>query len=325
MKNFLTVSIRSFIAITFCFVVLCQNPAIAQIQNNNDRTGVLHSKMFDARTLSMSNSTIADVSVMPDIGINAALLGLVNQPSVIKFNSNHNWENNLMQHSLRLPNLNYGPHHITTRFGFLHQGFDNLPFTSSSTLSTPDVLRYQGEIAYAITFSEYFSIGTLQSISFTSTTNGRAKYRSYVADIGLVYSPTGPVSYGMVFRGLGHETNFEVIENEQTRLEGRLATQVLEVGATIRYPIEDRTYLSISFANEKRFGQDGLWYKGGLEITPFSFIEIRAGGRVNFNRSHFIPRVGLGVNTGMLQINYMIAPKKIFGEQFHQIGLTIQL
>lgn len=325
MKKFLTVSIRPLIAITFCLIVVFQNPALAQVQSDSERTGVLPSQMFDARSLSMANTTIADVYGRPSIGINPALSGLFTQPSFIQFNSNHNWNSNLMQQQLTLPTLTNGPHSITARFGLLNRGLDELPFTNPTLSPQPDILMYRGEIAYAIAFSDHFSLGALQSVSYTKTTkNEHAQYWNYSADIGLAYAPEGPVSYGMVLRGLGRETNYEIIETGQTTLGSQLATQVLEVGATLRYPIEERTYLSISFANEKRFGEDGLWYKGGFEVIPFSFIDIRGGALINFDQSLFLPRLGLGINAGVFQIDYAIAPKKLIGERFHQVGLTFQ-
>lgn len=326
MKNFLTVSIRPLIAITFCLMLFCQNIATAQIDVDNNTKGVLPHQMFDSRSLSMANATIADLYGSPAIGVNAALSGLFTKPSFIQFNTNHNWDNNLIQHHLTLPTLSNGPHNISTRFGLLHQGSDNLPFSEPSSMPEPDIRMYQAELEYAIAFSNHFSIGALQSVSYTTTTkNEEAQYWNYVADVGLVYAPDDNVSYGLVFRGLGNETTYEIIETEQTTLGSRLATQVLEVGATFRFPIENRTYLSLSFANEKRFGEDGLWYKGGVEIIPVSFIDIRGGIMVNFDQSLFIPRIGLGINTGVLQIDYMIAPKNLIGEQFHQFGLTLQL
>lgn len=296
---------------------------MAQIQDEGNRRGVLRIQMMDTRSLSMAGTTISDTYGRPSIGINAALSGLFNEPPFVQFNSNHNWDSNFMQHDLTLPTIYYGAHHVTARFGLLHQGFENIPFTSTSSLPEPDIIMYRAELAYAIAISNYFSMGTLQSISYT-TTDEEAQYLNYFADIGLVYAPDSPVSYGLVFRGLGRETAYEIIETGETILDSQLARQRLEIGATFRYPIEQRTYLSISFANEKRFGEDGLWYKGGFEVIPISMIHIRGGAMVNFDQSLFIPRMGLGIDVSVFQVDYMMAPKNLIGEHFHQIGLTVQ-
>ena len=324
MKNIINFFIRPLTAYTLCFMVFCLNPAMAQIQTDDSRKGVLPSQMFDTRSLSMANTTIADMyGGGSSIGINAAISGLIQNPRFIQFNTNHNWDNNFLQHNLTLPTLANGPHHITARFGLIQHGDDNLPFAKSPSLPQPDITMYRAELAYALALSSYFSIGTLQSISYT-TTNEEAKYWNYFADVGLVYAPDSPISYGLVFRGLGHETTYEIIETGLTTLGSRLARQSLEIGATLRYPAEDSAYLSLSFANEKRFGEYGLWYKAGVEISPASGISLRGGAMVNFEQSLFIPRVGLGINTSLFQLDYMMAPKNVMGEHFHQIGLTLQ-
>jgi len=323
MKKYPNFYIRPLAAFTLFLILFCQNIALAQIQTDDNIKGVFPSQMFDTRSLSMANTTIADMHRGQSIGINAAISGLIQEPTFIHFNSNHNWENNFMQYDLTLPTLSNGPHHMTARFGLLHRAVESMPFFNPPTLPEPDATMYRAELAYAIAFSDYFSIGTLQSISYT-TTNEEAKYWNYFADIGLVYAPDGPISYGLIFRGLGHQTTFEIIETGQTTLGSRLAQQSLEVGATLQYPADDKTFLSLSFSNEKRFGEEGMWYKAGVEIIPVSVISLRGGAMVNFEQSLFIPRAGLGFDAGVFKIDYMIAPKNLIGEQFHQIGLTIQ-
>ncbi|MFU8861724.1 MAG: hypothetical protein ACNA8K_15005 [Cyclonatronaceae bacterium] len=295
---------------------------MVQAQTDDGRQGVLPSQLFDTRSLSMANSTIADVYGRPSIGVNAALSGLSNAPVFVQFNSNHNWGNNLMQHDLTLPTLSTGPHHITTRFSVIHQGLDDLPFTSTSSLPEPDITMYRADLAYAFAIGPHFSLGALQSVSYT-TNNENDQYWNYFADVGLVYAPDGPVSYGLVFRGLGHEVEYEILETGQTLLNRRFARQTLEIGVTFRYPIDKRTFMSVSFANEKRFSEEGLWYKGGVEISPASYVHFRGGILANFDQSRFIPRAGLGINAGIIQLDYMIAPQNQIGEEFHQVGLTI--
>lgn len=321
MKKLLPHYIQPLAILTFCLMLFCQNHAMAQVQNFDDRKGVLPNQMIDTRSISMAGSTIADVLGSPSIGVNAALSALSNKPSFIQYNSNFSWNTKLMQHHLTLPTFSINHHHLTARIGFIHQG----PASSSTSLTEPDITMYRAEFAYAIALSNYIAIGTLQSISYTNSSgNEDAQYVNYFADVGLVYAPDGPVTYGLVFRGIGHETSYEIIEAGQTTLGSQLATQILEIGVTFRYPLEDRTYLSISFANEKRFGEDGLWYKAGIDLIPYSFISLRGGAIINFGQSLLIPRMGLGIDVNVIRFDYMIAPYYVSGEQFHQIGLTIQ-
>lgn len=321
-KDLTIISIRPLVTraflvtCAFCILLFFQNPVMAQTQT--DGTGVLPSQLFDTRSLAMGSATIADVYGKPSIGINAALFGLFNEPQYIQFNTNHNWDTNFLQHSLSLPAFSYGPHHVTMRFGLLHRGPENLPFTSSASMNEPDLSTYRAEIGYALALSNHVSLGTLQSVSYTTAGEGEQQW-NYVSDIGLVYIPDGAVSYGLVFRGLGYKTTYDTVGTGQTTLDDPLARQILEIGATLRYPVEERTFLSISFANEKRFGEEGLWYKGGVEVTPIPMINLRGGIVANFDQSEFLPRVGLGINTRMVQVDYTI------GDTFHQFGLTIKI
>ena len=324
MKKYNTFCIRPLIALTFCLMVFYQVPANAQTLNNEFRKGVLPNQMFDTRSLSMANTTIADLYGWTSIGVNPALTGLFANPLFLQFNSNYNWNTNLMQHNLSLPTMTVGSQHFTTRFGIIHPEFENMPYKDNSSLPPPDITLYRAEVAYAIALSSYFSIGTLQSLSYT-TSNEEAHYWNYFADVGLIYAPDGTISYALVLRGLGNETTYEIIETGLTTLGTRMARQILEIGATFRYPVEETTYLSISFANEKRFGEEGLWYKGGVELIPDSAVKIRGGIMVNFDQSEYVPRFGFGFNTGGFMLDYMIAPNNLTGEQFHQVGLTIQL
>ena len=192
----------------------------------------------------------------------------------------------------------------------------------SPTLPEPELDQYQAAFAYAYALNKEFSVGLLQNISYTS--NNTAQYWTYSSDFGIVYAPEKSITYGLSFRGLGRETTYEIIETGETTLGSALSTQSLEVGATVRFPTEKRTYLSISFANEKRFGEDGLWYKGGIELLPYSFIAVRSGAMFNFSESVYIPRFGLGYNAKFVRLDYMVAPKKFSDEHFHQIGLTVK-
>lgn len=319
LKNINQTAVILLTMIGFCFQSVVQ----AQILTPDENKGVLFIQQLDTRSLSLGSATISDLFGRASIGTNPALSGLYPNDIVFQANSNHNWNSSFMQHTLIFPTVPIQNHHFTFRIGLLNQGYDQLDFFGNVQLPEPDVKLYHAEAAYAYAFSDDFSMGVLQRVAYTF--NDDAQYWTYVADFGLVYAPADNISYGMVFRGLGHEVNYEIIETGVTTLGSQLMQQSLEVGATFRYPIEERTFMSLSFANEKRFGESGLWYKGGLELLPNSFLSIRGGALFHFGQSMFIPRAGIGINFKHGSLNYMIAPKNIDGEYFHQLGLTLQI
>ncbi len=324
MKNDTKNKISKLVFTTAIVLVMFQLSLEAQSLSDNNRKGALSNQLFDTRSLSMASTTISDVYGRPSIGINPAIAGLSILPGYLQVNSNHNWENELVVHSLSMPSISFGHHHFNTRLALAHREWDNLPFAGSINGPEPDLMMYRADLAYAVSFSTYFSLGILQSLSY-STSNRVSHFWNYSIDLGLVYAPDGPVSYAAVLRGLGNETTYEIIETGLTTLGTQQGQQILELGASFRFPIEERTYMSLSFSNEKKFGEDGLWYKGGLELVPIAGLNLRGGLLINFDQSKFMPRAGLGIQIGLFQLDYMIAPEKLTTEQFHQVGITIQL
>lgn len=327
---------RYFFKYLACFTLLTvlSYPSLvsAQIEDFNDNEGATGSMRFDTRSLSMGSATIADYFGRASIGLNPALSGLYQNMNTVQFNTYHNWDNNLMQYDMMLPTVFVGPHHVTARVGFVHSGYDQINYLGSASIPEPDLMVYRADIAYALKLSEVFSAGMMHSISHTFSDEDQ-KW-TYFADLGIVYAPEGPVSYGIVLQGIGRESNYEIIEDDgtlispdslnQTFISTDLMRQSLEIGATLRYPVRDRTQVTISFANEKRFGESGLWYKAGIEVLPYSFIALRSGFMFQLDQSIFLPRYGLGFSSKYARLDYMIAPKNLRGEYFHQIGLTIQ-
>ncbi len=324
MKNYNQSKIFQVVIVSAILMVMFQVSLEAQSLSDNNRKGVLSNQLFDTRSLSMAATTISDVFGQPSIGINPAIAGVSILPGYIQVNTNHNWDNELVVHSLSLPVISIGHHHLTTRLALAHQELDDLPFADRVNGPEPDLMMYRADLAYSVSFSSYFSIGILQSLSY-STSNRESHFWNYSLDLGLVYAPDGPVSYAAVFRGLGNETTYEIIETGLTTLGTQQGQQILELGASFRFPIEERTYMSISFSNEKKFGEDGLWYKGGMELVPIAGLNLRGGLLINFDQSKLIPRVGLGIQLRLFELDYMIAPETLTGEQFHQVGITIQL
>lgn len=320
MKKRARYTIQTLVAFSFIFLVWCQPFAMAQTEGDNE--GTLRIQKFDTRTLSLGNATLADSFGKTTIGINPALSGILNNGREMQFNFYHNWNTNLMQHDLTLPSLIVDKHHITTRVGLTTSGYDEINYLGSAQVPEPDVEQYFAEVAYAYAFSNVFSMGVLQSVTYTF--NDETDFLTYFADIGLVYTPSENISYGLVLRGIGRDSHYRINEADETILFHQRLGQTLDLGSTFRFITNDRTYLTVSLANEKRFGEDGIWYKGGIEYFPTPLISLRSGALFHIGENEFIPRFGLGFDTGFFKLDYMVAPEDIRGENFHQLGLTFQ-
>ncbi len=309
--------------ITFLILLMCQSNAMAQTETDADNEGSLRVQKFDVRTLSLGNATLADAFGNTTIGINPALSGILNNGREMHLNSYHNWDTNLMQHDITLPSIILDKHHFTARVGATTNGYDGINYLGSARLPEPDVEQYFTELAYAYAFSSVFSMGVLQSVTYTF--NDETNFLTYFADFGLVYTPNENISYGLAVRGVGRDSHYRINEGDEIILFHQRLGQTLDLGSTFRFTTDKRTFLSISLANEKRFGEDGIWYKGGIEYLPVPAISIRTGALFHIGQDLFLPRLGLGFDTGgYFNINYMVAPRNIRGENFHQLGLTFQ-
>ncbi|MEX1261872.1 MAG: hypothetical protein WD381_04660 [Balneolaceae bacterium] len=306
----------------FLFIILCQPLAMAQTETEQDNEGTLRVQHFDARTLSLGEATLADVFGNTTIGINPALSGLLNNGRELHLNSYHNWDTNLVQHDVTLPSLILNKHHFTARAGLTNSGYEEINYLGSAQLPEPDVEQYHADLAYAYAFSNVFSMGVLQSVSYTF--NDEDDFVTYFADIGLVYAPAENLSYGLAVRGIGRDSHYTINTAGETILYHQRMGQILDLGSTFRFSQNKRTFLTMSLGNEKRFGEDGIWYKGGIELIPIPAISIRGGALFHVGQDEFIPRLGIGLDAGYFILDYMAAPKNIRGENYHQLGLTFQ-
>ena len=311
----------------FMFCLICPAVTMAQAEEEPEPEPEVFRENFriqklDTRSLSLGDATVADVFGRGGIGVNPALFGLFENKTALQFSASQSWNSSQYQGYFTLPTLSSGGHNFTGRIGTVNYGLESFNPTVGPILPEPNVEIYHADIAYSYAINGVFSAGVLQSVSLIG--NDAAQFITYSADLGIVYVPDGVVTYGMVFRGLGHEVSYQFSEVGETLLDMNLMQQSLELGATLHYPVQNRHFLSVSFANEKRFGEEGIWYKAGLEILPTPAVSLRSGLIFHLDQSVFIPRFGLGLNTGLLNLHYAVSPRNLQGEYFHQLGLTIQ-
>ncbi len=276
----------------------------------------------DTRSLSLGNSTLADTYFTDAFGINPAIIGFDGQGNWIYGSLNQDWNTNILQATLSLPRVSFGAHSFSTRISAVNRGPASIRIGDTPDFN-PTYTLIQGSLAYAFRIHEHVSLGLLQNLTYTDHFSDNRI--TYGADLGLLYSPDGAVSYAISFRGLGQDvTVFNDGSGEELQYD--LMRQVLEIGATLRYPeYEKRHFLSFSLSNEKRFGEDGMWYKGGLEVLPVSFLALRTGIMLQTEERKLVPRFGIGAYVSFLRFDYSIGPNELNGVRFHQFGLSLQL
>lgn len=290
---------------------------------------------YDTRTSALGDATVADPTSLTAYNMNPAALSFAQNPNVVQINSHHSWNNNLMQQTISLPAVQLDNHHFAAQVGVTHQGVDALNYMSGNNMPEPVMDGAHLDIAYAFSYENVLSLGVVNSVSLIQ--NSRTDSWSYFATIGLLYAPTQSVSYGIAFRGLGTGPVYEIINagtengegeepagDRETLLDYQDLRERLELGATLRFPVDtDNTYLALSLANEKRFGQDGIWYKAGLELEVIPSVALRSGILFQPEDDIYTPRFGIGIDAKFVKIDYSISYKDQLFEHFHQLGLTI--
>lgn len=325
---------------TFLFLILGFSiPGICYAQltdtTDTDRRGAPRVYKYSARTGALADATVADRKYLSSININPAALALVEDLSMLQVNVSQNLNNNMMLENVTLPAFRLGNHFLGVQLGIHHdRGFETFNLLGNNPQPRPSMTIYQMDVVYAFSIRDVFSFGVLNNISYSK--NIIAQYITYYPTLGILYSPSRSLSYGLVFRGLGRSPTYFIPEPNQsnclqrdnciTTFGSQELRKSLEVGASLKLPAEeDSANFSIYVANEKRFSQDGLWYKAGLEVTRLSNLALRGGILYQSAQNILAPRFGLGLLTSVIELDYTISHSKELFERYHQMAITIHI
>jgi|AntRauTorckE6833_2_1112554.scaffolds.fasta_scaffold24347_2 hypothetical protein len=320
-----TMNLHISLGLTLVLFISALSTSIVTAQTTpfpfEDFTGIPRIYNLDARSIALGESGIADIGQFTAFSINPALLSVTPYKNSFHINAYQNWQNNLMGYDLTLPALSAGAHTGVIRFGYFDAGFGEINPLGSNRQPEPNLTMYQVDAGYSLALSSVFSIGVLQTVSYAE--NERAQFSTYSVNTGLMYDPDGAISYALTVDGIGRSVKYQFIEDGTTVLGSRNIPVSLQIGATFRYPIDDEEpSVSISLANEKRFGEQGLWYKGGLEVKPMPYLALRSGLLFQPEDLTYIPRFGIGFHLQRFHLDYAASPILFQDERFHLLGLT---
>lgn len=315
--------------IPFIFFFLFTAMVPTQLQAQIDSTDIAQNRgkptlhKYDARTLSLAGATVADATRLTAININPASLTFVKHQNLVQLNISQNWNNDMVLGNMTFPIFRNNNHGIAGQVGIHQSGIESPEFIRDNTLERPDISLYQFDLAYAYSLDNVLSFGIQNHFSFAHTQDHQSW--TYFPTFGMLYSPSQSISYGVAYRGLGRNVFYRV-QNDRTLLESEYQKNSLELGATLKFPVDtDQNYLALSLANEKRFEEDGIWYKTGLEVKPASFLLLRGGLLFRPEDEIYAGRFGIGIVTSMLELDYTLSSVDRLYENYHQLGLTIHL
>lgn len=288
---------------------------------------LINSTKSGVRSTALGNASVADYTELSSVYINPAVLSFVRNLKRIEFNSSQSWDNNLMLQNVSAPFLAVNKHRISLQTGILHRGWDLAKTPVSGLTSSPSLMLYRFDLAYAYSLTPTVSLGVLNSTSIAQKAQSNKTTNS--VSFGMLYAPSKSVSYGVAFRGLGRNVGYEVADDGESELITLNKSESIELGATLTYPIDtDRTYFSFSIANEKRFDDPGLWYKAGLEVKleilpVLPKIELRNGIIMQPESNVYAPTFGMGMDFKRFSGSLAISPGTQLRERFFQLGCII--
>jgi len=174
-------------------------------------------------------------------------------------------------------------------------------------------VQYGYDMAYGREILPTFSMGIGIDVRYARSTSSHLWGIS--TSIGAFYLPYPEVSYGMVYSGMGSGILY-TFDHGMTTFTSENLPQILGAGVELRFPASvNKRFLTISVVNEKVFGEEGLQYKGGVELILYRFFALRCGYVRNLDEEG--ARYGAGIRAGRLQVDYSISPSKLTDRSSH--------
>jgi hypothetical protein len=253
-----------------------------------------------ARAAALGDSYVAETAGAGDLFGNPATLSFLSEWSLFMDHSTE-WKDEMMSENLALtfPSSRIGCFGLGVSIA--HTGYIKDSPRASVKMR---VLRYFSEVGYAQKISSSFGVGGGLGVRYAKS--GGFHATELTPALGLFYSPSPEVSYGLVYSDQGSLLKF-TYDSLSTTWKTEDRQQSLQIGLALRLHLWRKdTTLTIALANEKGFRVHGITYKGGVEFHPIGVLAFRVAYFVTPDVVY--PRFGIGLSFGGLRIDYAISP-----------------
>jgi len=258
--------------------------------------------LVGARAEGMAEAYTADANDVTSMYANPASLAFLMRQSVVV--------NHLMDQSINGMNENIS---FPLRFGNGEQvgiGFtvNHVGYWENSDNTDFHVMQYGYDISYAKEIFPALSIGAGVSVRYARSDS--TSLWGISSSFGFLYWPSPEVSYGISLSDVGSGILY-ISDRVKTNLSSENLPRVLQASITMHFPSPpDQTFLTVSVANQKVFGTDGILYNGGIEYYPLSFAALRWGYIYQLNLVN-TATYGIGFRTNKFQLDYAIIPSAL--------------
>jgi hypothetical protein len=271
-----------------------------------------------ARNISMADANMAESYDVSSMYENPAALAFIKDMRAF-FNHSQGSQSNGMEEDIAYPIRLDDLMVMGIGANLYHSGFVTQPAFPQAR-----VIEVGYDISIVRLVTSTVGVGGTVSVTHGSTMSGSHAWGATYS-LGLSYSPSGSVSYGLVFKGLGTSLEYSSPNGSEPFVASSTrSTQKLEIGASMRYPsAESLRYpiLILSMANEKYFETKGLFYKGGIEVRPLRFLQLRFGYIAGPSLAQ--PRYGIGLLRDSFSVEYAVYPQ--FSTIFQQFSVAMEL
>ncbi|NJD22510.1 MAG: hypothetical protein FIA82_07545 [Melioribacter sp.] len=265
-----------------------------------------------ARNAAMGDALVSESGDISTVYLNPASLIFLKETSLF-INHGQLSDNLGMTENFAAPLLHLNSLILSVSLESYHLGY----IEKKSAFPGQNIFEFGYNITAATNaIAPTFSVGTTIGLQYGKTNYSKTWAASY--SLGINYSPSADINYGLVLSGLGNYIKYSHADTVLSA-ERKTPSKSLVVGASMKYPSASslrRTVFVLAMASEKIFGKSGLLYKAGLEVIPWKFLNLRLGYVFGPNVSE--PRLGMGINFRALVLEYVFCggPNPVMFQQF---------
>lgn len=299
--------------LSFSGMLLCAatSHAGAQITSTvSDRHWVIN-----ARSAALADAYTANPRDVAAMYFNPASLSFLRQQSVI---ANYAIEkldgrDNVMTENVTFPVVPLPDLTVGIGLSFSHVGF----VSSDGPFAGFNFHRYVLDLGVSRLLSRPLSVGIAIGVPYVD--GGGHSAVGFTSTLGMMYAPSRGLYYGIAYHAPGWQTEQDIVNGENSVRRIPLKHS-LEIGIGLHLPTTSDNYVaSLVLGNEKTFGENGLVYKGGVEVLPLQFLALRVGYWIGPNT--VAGRYGVGFTFAGIDLGYAISPSSS-EPRFHQLSLS---
>jgi hypothetical protein len=254
-----------------------------------------------ARALGFAEAFVADIYNVNSMYWNPASLVYMQNTSIV-LNHGLDRTSNIMNENLSTPLFVKKGEVVAVGLSVNHIGS-----LQSSPLADFKAVQYGYDVAYSREVVPTFCVGAGLGIRYGTTS--AENLWAISGSVSVFYAPSPEVSYGAVFTGFGNGIRYNY-DGSSTILATQQLPRILTVGASLRFPASaNKTFLTLSIANEKVFEQEGLRYKGGVEYVALRLVALRVGYIVDEDLQ--AATYGIGMRAGRWHLEYGMLPSRL--------------